>query len=262
LRIKESWRNWAIIFALLIATGLITALWPALTTNLLERDAAGTGAATRVPVEVHPIELDIPALSLPGVGQVGGETLEISPFLAVAALTGLIIGAVVLMGVPLAFIYVLLDRQRDRVVVSKEFQEKQAVLEKREKERLKRMSEGRTIMPKPEHRMPTWSALSTALIILLFVIFFGMVINYTFIPHGELVLDGDRVINSAVPIVGGLALVTLVVLAWYLRPQRIEAVDASDSGSIPWDFIAVLITGLIMIGIGIGVIVILNAPAA
>lgn len=259
MRIKESWRNWALIIAVLIATGLITALWPVLTTNLLAGDAAS--AAARVPVEIHPIELEIPAVPLPVLGQVGGQTLAISPFLALAALAGLIIGAVVAMGVPLAFIYVLLDRQRGQVVESKEFQEKQAALEKREKERLKRMSEGRTTMPKPEHRMPTWSALSTALIILLFVIFFGMVINYTFVPHGELVLSGDRVINSAVPIVGGLALVTLVALAWYLRPQRIEAVDASDSGSIPWDFIAVLITGLIVVGIGIGVIVILNAPA-
>ena len=250
-----------IIFALLIATGLVTALWPVLTANLLSGDAAGARAATRVPVEIHPIELEIPALPLPVVGQVGGQTLQISPFLALAALTGLIIGAVVAMGVPLAFIYVLLDRQRDRVLASDEFKEKQAALEKREKERLKRMNEGRTTMPKPEHRMPTWSAVSTALIILLFVVFFGMVINYTFVPHSELILAGDRVINSAVPIVGGLALVTLLVLVWYLRPQRIEAVDASDSGSIPWDFIAVLITGLIVVGIGIGVIVIVNAPS-
>lgn len=261
MRINESWRNWAIIFALIIATALVTALWPALTANLLNRDTAAGQAATRVPVEVHPIELEIPALSLPVLGQIGGETLTISPFLAVAGLTGLVVGAVLAIGVPLAFIYVLLDRQRDRVVESKEFQEKQAELEKREKERLKRISEGRTIMPRPEHRMPRWSALSTALIILLFVIFFGMVINYTFVPHGELILPGDRVINSAVPIVGGLALITLLALAWTLRPQKLEAVEASERGSIPWDFIAVLITGLIVVGIGIGVMVILNAPA-
>lgn len=261
MKINEGWRNWAIIFALLIITGLITALWPVLTTGLLERETVEARPAASVPVEIHPIVLELPALPIAVPGQTDEGTLVISPFLALAILTGLVVGGVLAVGIPLAFIYVLLDRQRDRIVESEEFREKLTELEKEEKARLKRMNQERTIMPKPEHKMPRWSVVSTSIIILLFVIFFGMVINYTFIPEGELVLDGDRVLNSAVPIVGGLALITLIVLAWRIRPQTLESADVAGRSAIPWDFIAVLVTGLIVVGIGIAALVMINTPA-
>ena len=56
-------------------------------------------------------------------------------------------------------------------------------------------------------------------------------------------------------------IVALAGMGLWLRSDRILAVDRSDTLSIPWDFIAVLLTGLLVVGLGIGVIVILNAPA-
>ena len=57
------------------------------------------------------------------------------------------------------------------------------------------------------------------------------------------------------------ALIALIVMGIRLRPHKVEAIEATDSGKIPWDFIAVLITGLIMLGLGIGIMVYINAPA-
>ena len=112
----------------------------------------------------------------------------------------------------------------------------------------------------PSHKMPRWSVVSNTLITLMFVGFGTMVVVRNFFPEGTTEVDG-RIVNVTSPVFIVSAIIALIVLGIRLRPQRIEAIDATDSGKIPWDFIAVLITGLIMLGLGIGLMAYINAPA-
>jgi hypothetical protein len=73
-------------------------------------------------------------------------------------------------------------------------------------------------------------------------------------------MRNGQVISSAWITVGIPVLLTLLVIFWRVRPQRLEAAEASDSAGIPWDFIAILLTGLLIVGLGIGFIVYLNVP--
>jgi uncharacterized membrane protein len=51
----------------------------------------------------------------------------------------------------------------------------------------------------------------------------------------------------------------VLILAYRSRRQRPAA--EVDSSGIPWDTIAVLISGLLVVGIGIGLLLLLNAPS-
>jgi hypothetical protein len=50
-----------------------------------------------------------------------------------------------------------------------------------------------------------------------------------------------------------------LIILWRIRPQKLET-ESSDVSAIPWDSIAVLLTFLIVVGLGIGYIVYLNFP--
>jgi hypothetical protein len=54
--------------------------------------------------------------------------------------------------------------------------------------------------------------------------------------------------------------IALISMGLWLRADRIEAFDRGDTLTIPWDFIAVVITGLLVVGLGIAVIALVNAP--
>lgn len=252
---RESLRNGIIVLALLIGFGVITAVWPIL---------AGTNVSggTRVPVETEHIDL-----SLPVVGDVSLTSLQ-----ALGALAVLIIGPVVVTGAVLAFLSVFASRQAAQVhenaeefhpkesgivgLIYKPFEIINGVI-RQSGEKYK----GRGTHPVPQHKMPRWSVASTSLIILMFVAFFGLIIDGTFFHEGEIPLPGGGVMSSTWLTVGIPVLIALLVILWRMRPQRLETADVIDSAGIPWDFIAVLLTGLLIVGLGIGYIVYLNIPA-
>jgi hypothetical protein len=70
----------------------------------------------------------------------------------------------------------------------------------------------------------------------------------------------ERTVNSAVPVVGGMVLTALLVLAWRIHPQKLNNIDQTDNGPIPWDFIWVFLTGLIVVGLGMAFVIYLNTP--
>ncbi|MCP5095606.1 MAG: hypothetical protein GY943_08645 [Chloroflexi bacterium] len=253
-----SWRNWAIVFVLMIVFAVATALWSSLTPSI-SLFGGNTVEIPDVPVEVVPIELDIPA-----IGSLDGQFLELSPFVAIGILAGVVIGLVVLVGAGIALINTVLVRQTTAVTSDATYQEHQSTLAQREKDRLKQMKVGRAAGPIPDHNRPRWSAISTSLLILMFVAFFGMIINFTFIPSGELLpknSDGVVVeaVSSASRVVGGMLAVTLAALLVVFRPKRGEPTEKTEEkDGIPWDSIAVLITGLLIVGIGVGAMVYLG----
>jgi hypothetical protein len=224
---------------------------------------AGTNVSsgTRVPVETEHIDL-----SLPVVGDVSLTSLQ-----ALGALAALILGPVVVTGAIFAFLSQLASRQVAQVQENTEaFHPKESGIGgliykpfeiingfiRQSGEKYK----GRGTHPVPQHKMPRWSVASTSLIVLMFVAFFGLIIDGTFFHEGEIPIGNGQVMSSTWLTVGIPVLLTLLVILWRVRPQRLETAEATDSAGIPWDFIAVLLTGLLIVGLGIGYIVYLNIP--
>lgn len=253
---SESWKTWLPLLGLLVLFALISAVWPALANAFsLPSLSFGGGPHTSIPYEPEPIHLEalqtaVPFLPLPDT---------ISPFIAVLAVAGGIVALVVVIGGGLSFVIKLLSGVRDNTVESDAFKQHQNALDQRVKEQIKQLRNGRTTDPVPSHKMPRWSVVSNILIALMFVGFATMVLVRNFFPEGTTEIDG-RIVSVTFPVFAVFALITLVVMGLRLRPQKIEAVNETDSGKIPWDFIAVLITGLIMLGLGIGIMAYINAP--
>ena len=265
----ESWKTWVPLLGLLVLFALVTAVWPALA-NTLELPSFGGGPSTTVPYEVEPIHLEalkttLAAGPLSSVAEAIPDT--ISPLVGILAVAGAIIGLVVVVGGGLGFVVKLLSGIRDNTLEAEAYQQHQQALDEKVKEDIKRMRDGRTTDSQPSHKMPRWSVLSNALITLFFAGFATMVVVRNFYPEGTMVMNNiftgrvDKIVSVTPPVFAIVALITLLILGFRLRPQKIDAVDATDTGRIPWDFIAVLITGLIMLGLGIGFMAYINAPA-
>ncbi|MEZ4511064.1 MAG: hypothetical protein R3C62_04245 [Chloroflexota bacterium] len=258
---KESLRNWGIIIAILVATSVLTAVWPSLF-------GGGGGGITpsRVPVAAEQIALD----TIPGIGPMLAEQLNVNAvngFVLFGVLAAFFIGAVIISGIILAFLYRFLDNFIQQAKDEDAYKASEQALEKKVNSDIKEMRTNRKPNPMPSHEMPRWSVWATSLIIIMFGIFFGMMVMRTFYPTNELVV-GDSLLGTLFggPIINVSSMITkivIVVFAIYLalrmRPRRLKEAD-TDSPSIPWDMIVVILTGLLVVGLGIGFAVYLNTP--
>lgn len=322
----QSWKTWVGLIVVLVAFGLLAALWPTLSATLTGAGFSG-GSSVRIPYEAHPIVLEIPAVPLPNGTEVGGQTIEMAQWQAVVGLTAVTIALVVGAGLTLGIIYTIVSRMTVRTAESDSYKENAAALSKKENEKLKEKRAGRPAQPmRQDISMPRWSLISTTLIAVLFVIFGSMVIVTTFFPErvieigNELIQPGVilvgipvlitvtlfvfaprwgtavlalivmlfialatfGVINliatvtgnvlslSAVfSIVGLVQILTLAILAHRWRTESAaefnEKVAHADvrgrEKGIPYDAIVVLFTGLLIVGLGIGLMVLINSPA-
>ena len=204
---REAIQNWGIIIAILIGGALITAIWPFLNPEISE-----TAATQAIPQEETLVEITIPekmgTISLPN----GGSEITLTGFQAFGILVALIVGAVVSAGLVFGIIYRFLDKRVVTVAASEEHKETVQTLERREKERIKQIREGRVVISGTDGYVSRWSTISTILTILMFVAFFGYVINGVLVPNGEIILAGNIVSSSGI-IVSILIVGTLIVLA-------------------------------------------------
>lgn len=300
-------KNWMVILTILLL-GAMTVAGPLLT------------------AQIGP---DAPKIELPLPFAIGGSnTVAMSSWQAIIGLVVLIAGAIGAVGVGLSFIFTRVQKQTSDLLTSEDFQANKSALDKMESEKIKQMNAEREVAGIPDHDRPGWSAVSTSLVVILFAVFAGMLINSAFIPESEYVVDGrtaaginvtliwlalisffiiilrsrllqaqtaekpvswdsvwiigtglfvvgagltailylsgrpdvERAINSAVPVVGGFALTAMLFLAWRIRPQAFKTIEQSDNGPIPWDFIWVFLSGLLVVGLGLAITAYLNAP--
>lgn len=301
-------KNWMVILTILLLGAMVI---------------AGPVLTAQIGPDAHKIELPLPF----AVG--GSNTLALASWQAVLGLLVIVVGAIGAVGAGLAFLFSLTEKRTSDVLNSQEFQTRKSAFDKLEADKMKQMNADRATAGPSEAQRPGWSAVSTSLVVILFAVFAGMLINSAFIPEGEYVVDGrtasainvtliwlalisffiiilrsrllkaqaadepiswdavwivgtgllvvgagltailflagqpdvEKAINSAVPVVGGFALTTLLVLAWRIRPQNFKAIEQTDRSPIPWDFIWVLLSGLLVVGLGLAITAYLNAPS-
>jgi hypothetical protein len=269
---KQSWRNWLILIGILVVTAVLAGAWPALTNTFTSSGSTAGTPGMEIPV----LEIPVPSALIPtleGMITITNGVFALNGLVAVIGLTVIVILATAGMGVGLAFAYRFLDNLTNQEKGSETFQQKQTQLEKREKERILAAREGRDPTPAPEHKMPRWSRLANVLIFWLFLIFTGMIFNRTFYPTGEIILEPGSgmynlltglgqppVFDTSWLFVGLPTLLLVPLLYWWLRPQLLEAADETDYGDIPWDTLAVIFTGLLVVGLGVAYMVYLAIP--
>ncbi|MBE2224436.1 MAG: hypothetical protein IAF02_23045, partial [Anaerolineae bacterium] len=130
----------------------------------------------------------------------------------------------------------------------------------KEKETLKTKRENSPAPHTPEGYVYGLDTVSYSLLVLFFVALLGALTYALVSPSGEITMFGQT-FNSMLPIIVVLFVITIPLLAWRVRQSRLDAIAESDNNSIPWDFIAVLVMGLLVVGVGIGLMLYLNSPA-
>ncbi|MCA9936484.1 MAG: hypothetical protein H6662_04890 [Ardenticatenaceae bacterium] len=243
---KESVKNWVVIFVVLIVTSILAASWPLITSAF----SRGQGGSTAVRPEISTITLPFPLFGLE----------EINSLLAVGLLAVVVIVLVAGVGGVLGAINLFLNKQTEVVKESETYQAHLSTLAQRETERMKELRADRKAGPVPAHTLPRWSVVSTSLIVLLFTVAGAMILNKAFVPDGAELTMGSFAFSTSVAIVGGFVLLALIFLAFWIRPQRLEAIEATDYGPIPWDTIWIILSGLIVVGLGVGLVIYFNIP--
>lgn len=272
----ESLRTWLIIIGLLLFSGLASLAWVALSDGAaagidLGLDQVldiGVGNEVETEEELVTIQLDQYLLgevlvTIPGLRELNG--VEVHPLVIAGILTAVTLGGLLVMGLPLALIFVRLERETETVKEDPQFQEKKSSLENREKEQLRELTEKQPPGPIPSHEMPRWATISTSLIVLFFVILLGYALADTFYPGGEIQLANGQLLHPALPVAGAMGLVTLLILAATIGRRRAGddvEVEAGDDAAIPWGAIWVIVSGLIFLGIGTGLMLAIRAAGA
>ncbi len=85
-----------------------------------------------------------------------------------------------------------------------------------------------------------------------------MLIASQLFPEGY-VIRGDEIVNAT--LIVALAFMGMAVVFMLIRLRNRDAAaieNGAAAASIPWDFIVVVLTGLIIVGVGVAVIAILN----
>ena len=253
----KSLGNWLIIIILLVGTAVVAVIWP-LIVQSLNFSGFGTlfGGATRPRTSPAPIVITIPE---PIASMVGMNELVFQGFVAFAVLAAVVIGSVVVAGLIITLLMKLGGKFTGQVAESEDYQKHVSALDAREKETLKAKRENSPVPHEPEGYVYGLDPTSFSLLVLFFVAMVAALMYGIVSPTGEIMLFG-QMFNSMLPIILVFFVITIPLLVWRVRRSRLDAVADKDNGPIPWDFIAVLVMGLLVVGVGIGLMLFINRP--
>ena len=185
---------------------------------------------------------------------------QVHPMVITGILTALVIGGLVAVGVPLAFVYARLDNQTTTIKDNTDFQKGIANLNQRENAKIKELAKSNPPDPIPNHQMPRWSVVSIAAVIIFFSVLLGYIFADTF--AGEAVQFGELLISSHLVYAGAMALLGLLVSAIFLRPRQFQVDDmAVDYTPMSWGVLWVVLSGLVFLVVGIGLILAIRAAS-
>jgi hypothetical protein len=251
-RVLNNNRNlitYGVILLVLVGTGLLTISWPIIA-DLLSGESASMGVTGP---ETVVIPLPVP---------INGQTeVALQSWQLFGILSFLIIGAVITAGIGITIINYLLSRFVTSTESDPEFQQELAALEQSEQQELKAKQAARPTHAIPDKTWDRWAKATTILVGLMFAGFFGLLVASQLFPDGS-VVRGDTIVNATLIVALALMGMTLAFMLLRMRNRDVAAIeDNAATASIPWDFIVVLLTGLIIVGIGIALIAILNSAA-
>ncbi len=261
---SESWKTWIIVAALLIFAGLASAVIPFLA------DQLGGAQETESTVERHPAVTTIDVTQLPFIGEVlidipiiaeNIQGLPISMTQAFAIGFGVVLISVGGLGLLIAVIALIFSKWVNNVYADENYQAAEAELSKRQQTLLKQRQESQPpIEPVPATTRARGTTLVFGFLIVLLVWVTTVLLGYG--------LYGDETISIGslqLSAVAGLSLIAVIltIVILYLLFRRRDPLTLnnpeSDYKPVNWGTIWVIVTGLLVVGIGTGLAIALTS---
>jgi len=260
---RGSLKTWAVVAVVLIFAGLASAIVPFLL------DQSGAENASSEEVAREPLETTLDVSQLPFIGEVLVEIPFIAdniqglPITALQAF-GVILGAVLVgvgaTGVLITVLVLVFDRFVSRVYAEEDYQTATTELQQREKDRIKQLQSDKPTPAGPEKEVRSrWSIGVYAFIFLLFVWIIGLMAGAVYLSDTAVEILGLSISGTAaLNLVLGLFTIVILVLALRKRdPDELEN-PASDNNPINWGYIWVIVSGLLIVGLGAGAALVLR----
>ncbi len=265
MNISESWKNWILVAGLLIFAGIASATIPFLVDQLNNSDEPSTSR------ETHPTVTTIDVSELPFIGEVLVEIpfiaeniqgLSITLLQAFGVIFGVVLVTVGAFGVLITLLVFIPSRWINNVYADESYQEAQNELVQREKTTLK---ERQQVQPSAEpveaERRIRWSAVTFGLIVVVLVWVTSVLLAFGLFQNETISIGGFDI--SAVAFLSLISIVaTIIVLYLALRrrdPTELETAE-SDNKPVNWGAIWVIVTGLLVVGIGTGLAIAFTSP--
>jgi hypothetical protein len=262
---SESWKTWIIVAGLLIFAGIASATIPFLIDQLNNSDEPSTSR------ETHPTVTTIDVSELPFIGEVLVEIpfiaeniqgLSITLLQAFGVIFGVVLVTVGAFGVLITLLVFIPSRWINNVYADKGYQEAQTELEERQKASLKNLQQEQPLAePVEAERRIRWSAVTFGLIVVVLVWVTSVLLAFGLFQNETISIGGFDI--SAVALLSLVSVVvTIIVLYLALRrrdPTELETAE-SDNKPVNWGAIWVIVTGLLVVGIGTGLAIAFTSP--
>lgn len=229
--------SWLVLVGALLFVGVLSAVIPSLLGGI-----GGSSGGGSAPPQIPSIDLSVDQVQLPKAlaGLIGIETMP--DILIFAILTAIVFGAVIGAGVGLWIIYRMLDNTIVDVKEDDEYKSGVAELENRRKAANKQYLQDSPPTPIPSHERPGWTAISTTMLTALMLSYFGAAFSDNF-------LGGSNQLWWSV----GFAAAGAIAGLAFFRKTWVIANEKAEGEPVDWGMIWVVLTGVVVVGIGLGV---------
>jgi len=264
LKKSNSWITWAVVALLLIFAGIASAVVPL----VIDEFQAGDEPVTQQ--ESGPTETTIDVSQLPFIGEVlveidwiqeniQGQTITL--FQAFGIALGVVLIGVGAIGLGITVVTVIYSRLVDKVYEDESYQTSATELDRREKAALKELAQEKTTStPDDPQRRVRNSTIIFGFLIVMMAGIAGLMIGVSLLDGGTWNFFGLELSAAGFSVI--VALITAVILILVLRrrgPTDIEHPD-SDYNPVDWGFIWVIVTGMLVVGIGAGIAIAFSTP--
>jgi hypothetical protein len=264
LKQSSSWLTWATVALLLIFAGIASAVVPLVIDEIQAGDDETTEQAS------SPNSTTIDVSQLPFIGEVlveidfiqekvQGQT--ITQLQAFGIALGVVLMGVGAMGLAITVGTVVYARLVDKVYADESFQTAEAELTSRDKATLKELAQEQPpSTPDDPRRRARNSAIIFGFLIVMMAGIAALVIGISLLDGGTFDIFGLELSAGGFGLV--VALITAVILILVMRrrdPLEIEQAE-SEYKPINWGVVWVLITGLIVVGVGTGIAIAFSTP--
>lgn len=228
--------SWLVLVGALIVVGILSAVVPSLLSG--GGGGGGVGSAPSLPS----IDASVDQVPMPDfIANLTG--VEALPDVVVfGILTAIVFGSVIGAGIPLFILYRLLDTTITGVKEDDEYKNGVAELESRRKAANKQYLQDSPPTPMPSHDRPGWTAFSTSALMALLLSFFGAAFSDNFLGG-----NNQAMWSAGFAIVGMLAGLAFFRKSWVIETEK------ADTAAVDWGTIWVVLSGLVVVGIGLGV---------
>lgn len=263
---RESWKTWVIVAGLLLFAGLASAAWPFISDAISGGSEPDLGQveqeATIITIDIRNMLLGDELIKIKFIAD-NVDGLQFTAWEVFLISLGVVLVLTGALGLLFTLLSVVLGRQVVIVQADERYQNAVVELDNRQKAALAELREHQPKeSPHPE-RTARWPLIATSIVILIFVWIAGILLGVSYFGDSTVELLG-RQVSAAALFNAILLLVTLAVLVLVIRirkPAEIDELD-TDYNPVNWGYVWILLTGLVVVGIGAGLAVATRAAGA